>query len=81
MSEVIALIAKLLGIGNGASFIAQTAGVINWAGALPVLIWLYAHKDETVDFRVSLSTLLAVGVVALFYLELNRRAAPKREEY
>lgn len=74
---MLALLGKLLGLGGTTSAISQVTGIINNAALLPVVLWGWTHRDDMLEFRLSLGTLGLIALLALFYLETLRRSQPK----
>jgi hypothetical protein len=78
MSALIGLLAKLLGLGNGTSPVSGVLGIVNWAAMVPIIAIAWTHRDDVIDFRISLGALALGAAIALFILELNRRTEPKQ---
>lgn len=77
MSALFAALGKLLGLGADMSPIAVVTGVVNNAALLPVILWGWTHRDEVVDFKLSLGSLAIIVLGAWFYLEILRRSQPR----
>ena len=77
--NVINMLLKLLAIGENATPIAKVAGIVNFATLTPLILWLWAHRDEQVTFTASIGMLCLLAVVGTFYIELLRRTNARKE--
>lgn len=74
--NILSIVLRLLGIGNGESKMNRVSGVVNAVVLLPVITYLVANHDKRINFETSLGFLaLALGVVYAL-LEMNRRSRP-----
>lgn len=79
MLEILGAVLKgVLGLGNGASVSSSVAGVVNWTLFAPAFLWLYVHRDDVLDIKISFGALAIAALFALFYLEALRRINPQR---
>ncbi len=74
--NVLAIIARVLGLGNGGSAANTVGGVVNYATLVSLGGWAWVHRNEEVTFTVSVGFLCLVAGAAVFIMELMRRSNP-----
>lgn len=72
------ILKAIVGLG-GKSAAATVTGVVNWGVLAPMIVYAYHHRDDMLDFRLSVGALCLIGAGVLVYLEILRRLNPSKE--
>lgn len=73
MLSILKFVAGIVGIGNGCSTTQNVGGVVNLAVGTPVVLYLLAHWNDTLDFKATYGFLALVVGCFLVVLEVQRR--------
>ncbi len=76
MLDIVKMLLKLFGIGNGESKINRVGGIINNVAMLPLVAYLVANADKRINFETSLGFLALCVMFLYWHMETLRRSRP-----